>query len=129
MHAKALLQMAPSLTSPVACMPRRQPRRTPWLRVLQEVLQLAGPQAEFLRHKERPWMSATFSGARHSMALAFDGLEAIANAEAFAAALPDHEFTVPRHLVADAAVTAMDHCVLPAPRLVIEIELLVLEDG
>ncbi|KQM13084.1 hypothetical protein ASE49_13960 [Novosphingobium sp. Leaf2] len=108
---------------------RRHPRSTPWLRVLREVLQLAGPQAQFQRHGERPWLSATFSGARHAMVLAFDGLEAITDGETFIAALPDHEFTVPRHLVADAVVTAMEHIVLPAPRLTVEIELLVLEEA
>lgn len=102
--------------------------RRPWLRLLNAVLELAGSGAELLRHAERPWASATFAGTRHTIALRFDG-EAIAAGEAFLAALPDHEFAIPGQLVADAAVTTVEHELVPAPELQVEIELLLLEDG
>ena len=103
--------------------------RRPWLQLLAAVLQLAGGKAELLRHAERPWASATFSGSRHTIALAFHGSEAAASGEAFIAALPDHEFAVPRQIVADANVVAVEHELLPEARLTVEVELLLLEDG
>lgn len=107
--------------------PARKATRAPWLRLLSEVLRLAGPMAEFQRHAEREWASATFSGARHIIALAFAGADAVREGEAFIAALPDHEFTIPRHLVADAAVASVEHRQEP-PHLAVEVELLVLKD-
>ncbi|MDE8654117.1 hypothetical protein [Novosphingobium album (ex Liu et al. 2023)] len=100
-----------------------------WLSLLGEVLGLAGGRAEFLRHEERTWSSATFSGARHTILLAFSGLEAIAAGETFIAALPDHEFTLPRHLVADAGVIAVEHVAGPRPCMTVEAELLLLDDA
>ena len=102
--------------------------RGPWLHLLSAVLALAGGKAEFLRHSERPWNSATFSGSRHVIGLRFTGEEAIAAAEEFIAALPEHEFAIPRQLVADAAITAVDHEIGPAPVLTLQAELLLLEE-
>ena len=112
---------------------RRQPSaphvRRPWLQLLTAVMDLAGGQAELLRHAETPWASVTFCGSRHAMALAFSGIEAIAAGEAFIAALPEHEFTVARQIVADAAVVSVEHVLVPEPKLMVEIELLLLEDS
>lgn len=108
---------------------RRPPVRRPWLQLLAAVTELAGPHAELIRHTERGWASITFSGTRHLMLLAFPGAEAIEAGERFIAALPEHEFTIPRQLVADAAVIAADHTTLPESKLVVEIELLLLEDA
>ena len=104
-------------------------RRRPWAALLSAVLQLAGGKAELLRHVERPWASVTFAGTRHTMILAFTGVEAVAAGEAFIAALPEHEFAIPRQLVADAAVVSATHETLPEPKLTVEVELLLLEDG
>lgn len=103
--------------------------RRPWLRLLSSVLSLAGTGAELLRHAERPWASATFSGTRHTIALSFRGDDAIAAGEAFVAALPDHEFAIPGQLVADAVIVAVDHALLPEPCMTIEAELLLLDDA
>lgn len=112
---------------------RRQPAvphvRRPWLQLLSQVMDLAGGQAELLRHAERPWASATFSGSRHTIALAFAGSEAVNAGESFIVQLPDHEFTVARQIVADAAVMSAEHVLVPEPKLTVEIELLLLEDG
>ncbi|HUD29076.1 MAG TPA: hypothetical protein VMQ93_09410 [Novosphingobium sp.] len=107
---------------------RSAARREPWLRLVSQVLQLAGEGTSFLRHDERPWSSATFSGARHTIVLAFEGEEAVARGEAYVAALPDHEFTIARQIVADAAVVAVEHVLLPVPCMTVQAELLVLED-
>jgi hypothetical protein len=101
--------------------------RRPWLHLLSAVMGLAGGHAELLRHAERPWASATFSGTRHTVALSFSGAEAVAAGEAFIDALPEHEFNISGQLVADAAVVSVEHDV--AKGLTVEVELLLLEDG
>lgn len=103
--------------------------RRPWLQLLAAVMDLAGGQAELLRHSERPWASITFTGSRHNLTLAFTGPEVMAIGETFIAVLPEHEFNLPRQIVADAAVLSVEHVLLPAPRLTVEIELLLLEEG
>ena len=108
---------------------RRGSARTPWMPLLAALLELGGGRAELLRHTERGWASVTFSGTRHSVALAFSGVEAVAAGELFINALPDHEFAIPRQLVADAAVVRVDHTALPQPRLEVEVELLLLEEA
>jgi hypothetical protein len=70
----------------------------------------------------------TFSGTRHEVVLAFTGTEAVSAGEAFIDALPEHEFAIPRQLVADATVLAVEHSALPEPRLVVEVQLLLLEE-
>ena len=111
-------------SAPVA----RNPRAGPWMQLLSALLELAGGQAELLRHSEQPWASVTFAGSRHVLAFAFAGDAAIAVGEAFIAALPDHEFAIPRQLVADAAVTRVEHALLLQPRMEVEIEVLLLEE-
>jgi hypothetical protein len=111
---------------PPARAPARAPSRRPWLQLIAAVTELAGSDVELIRHTERGWASITFSGTRHAMVLAFTGTQA---GEQFIAALPDHEFTIPRQLVAEATVVSVDQTVLAEPKLVIEIELLLLEDA
>lgn len=106
---------------------RDRPLNT-WMRLLAHVLALAQNRGELVRNTERAWASATFCGARHTIVLAFDGAEGVAAGETFIAALPDHEFDVPGYLVADASVREVNHAQVPEPRLVIELELLLLED-
>ena len=108
---------------------RRGARRTPWMPLVSALLELAGGRAELLRHTERAWASVTFTGSRHDVTLAFTGPEAVAAGELFIAALPDHEFAIPRQLVADATVLSVEHAALPEPRLVVEAQLLLLEDA
>ena len=108
---------------------RRGTRRSPWMQLLSALMGLAGGRAELIRHAERPWASVTFAGSRHTVLLAFTGSEAVEAGEAFIAALPDHEFTIPRQLVADAAVLTLEHVLLPEPRIEVEIEVLLLEDA
>lgn len=125
-HAMTNRAMAATLVQPRST---PAPVRRPWLQLLAAVTELAGAEAELVRHTERSWASITFAGTRHLMVLAFTGAEAILAGEQFIAALPDHEFTIPRQLVADAAVIAVEHTALPEPKLVVEIELLLLEDA
>jgi hypothetical protein len=93
--------------------------RRPWMQLLSAVLGLAGGRGELLRHGERPWASITFSGTRHAIVIAFTGAEAVAAGEAFIAALPEHEFDIPRQIVADAAIVAVEHALLPETKLTV----------
>ncbi|MEJ2408095.1 MAG: hypothetical protein P8Y58_12355 [Novosphingobium sp.] len=99
-----------------------------WARLLTDILHLSGTDAEFLHHAERPWSSATFSGSRHTIVLAFRGAEAVRQGEVFANSLPDHEFSIPGHLVADAAVVSVMHETVPVPHMTVETQMLLLED-
>lgn len=101
----------------------------PWLPLLSQILALAGPRAEFESHSEKPWSSVTFTGTRHRIFLSFSGADAVEAGEAFITALPDHEFTVARQLVADATVSSAEHIIQPEPKLTVEAELLLIEDG
>ncbi len=101
----------------------------PWLHLLSAVMTLAGSKAELLRHAERPWASATFSGTRHTIALRFSGEAAEDAGEAFMALLPEHEFELTGQLVADAAITSVVHDLVPESRLTVEVELLLLEES
>lgn len=108
---------------------RRSPPRTTGDRLREALLALADYRGQVLTHSERAWASITFAGTRHTLALLFAGREAVAAGEAFIAALPEHEFTLPGQLVADAAITEVEHRLLPHPRLVVQCELLLLEES
>ena len=122
------MQHDPAILRTLAASAQRKGRR-PWLSLLSALFDLAQGQAELLRHSERNWASATFAGTRHTVVLAFNGAAAIEAAETLIAALPDHEFAIPGQLVADASVISVDQATLPEPRMVVELELLLLEDG
>lgn len=102
--------------------------RAPWKRIARAVLELAGPNAQLVRQSEKSWASVTFSGARHTFVLCFDGLAALDAADLFIANLPDHEFTIPGRLVADATIRSVDQRTLPSHRTLVEAELLVLDE-
>ncbi|WP_427968792.1 hypothetical protein [Altererythrobacter sp.] len=107
---------------------RFRARRSTGDRVRDALIALGEAQGQLLSHEEKAWASITFSGTRHEVTFAFDGPDAIAAGECFVAALPDHEFTIPGQLVADAAVSKVDHTLNPAPRMVVTAALLLLED-
>lgn len=96
-------------------------------RLLRAIREIAGPLAEFVSHGETPWASITFSGARHRLVLRFAGSDAVSDGENFVAILPEHEFKLRRELVADAAVTRVDHELLPSPLMEVECEILLLD--
>ena len=86
-------------------------------------------KGQITRFAERAWASVTFEGARYTVDLAFEGDGPVEAGEAFIAALPDHEFSIPGQLVADATVIAVDHTLAPRPRLAVTCELLLLKDA
>lgn len=108
------------------CPSRRRPPRAVRL-LLASLRALAGHRARIVRHDERPWITVTLAGVRHTIRIVFAGDAGVARGESFIARLPGHEFAIPGHLVADAAIAMVEHRLLPAPRLVVEADLLVLE--
>ena len=103
-------------------------RREPRVKLREALFALAKGQATIIGHDEKSWASITFAGTRHRLELVFEGAEAVEAGELFIAFLPEHEFAIPGQLVADAAVTAVDHRLEP-PRLQVSCELLLLEEG
>lgn len=116
-----------SRPAPVVPLARKR-RRTIGERLVEALAALAQGRAEMVRHSESSWASITFAGTRHRITLLFDGAEAVDAGECFIAFLPEHEFALPGHLVADAAVVEVDHVAHP-PRLTVVCELLLLEEG
>jgi hypothetical protein len=107
---------------------RSTPRtRQPWGPLLRSVIELAGERAQLVSHIEHDWASATFSGSRHALKVRFTGPDAAEDGEAFIVALREHEFVIPRWLVADAQIVAVDDQQLPQRTLVVEFEMLLLD--
>ena len=117
----------PILTAPQRTASRL--RRTISDRLRAAMLELGDHRGQVLTHTERAWASITFAGTRHTLALLFAGESAVAAGEDFIAALPEHEFAIPGQLVADASVIEVEHRLLPSPRMVVQCEVLLLEDG
>ena len=106
---------------------RRSAARGPGARLTLALLELAG-RARLLSHTEKNWASITFAGSRHRYVLEFEGAEAVEAGECFIVFLPEHEFAIPGRLVADAAITEVDHMASP-PLMRVTCELLLLEEG
>ena len=94
-----------------------------------QVLALAEGQAQLLGHNERTWASGTYSGARHSLELKFEGADAVAAGERFVAALADHPFAIPKHLVVEAKAPSCETRCAPEPLMTVTAELLLVEDN
>lgn len=107
---------------------RAEGHRGVWLAILKQILAITGGSGALVSHEERPWASATFAGSRHRFALEFEGVEAIAAGENLIERLPDHEFAIPGHLVADAAVVSVEHSLTPHQKLRVVSELLLLRE-
>lgn len=82
----------------------RPPRRDPHTRVIAQIAELAGTDVSVIASSSRPWASATFVGAQHRVILRFEGEAAQHRATCFADALPEAEFSLSGHIVADACV-------------------------
>ncbi len=95
--------------------------------VRDQVLSLANGRGRIVAHGEKAWASITFSGTRHRLTIDFEGAEEVEGGEDPATFLPEHEFTIPGQLVADAGVVEAEHRLDPEPAMTVKIELLLLE--
>lgn len=105
-----------------------RPRRSLGDRVRAALMQLANGRGAILSHEEKAWASITFSGSRHALVLEFVGADSVAAGEELIALLPDHEFAIPGHLVADAAIQTVEHRFGKEDRLTVTAVLLLLEE-
>ncbi|AWW75251.1 hypothetical protein CD351_12510 [Erythrobacter sp. KY5] len=108
---------------------RYRARRTTADRVREALLMLAEGRADLLTHEEKAWSSITFAGTRHEVMLDFNGADAVAVGEEFIASLPEHEFTIPGQLVADATISEVDHRFGQDERMVVTAVLLLLDES
>lgn len=60
------------------------------------------------RHTQRKWASISFSGSIHRISITLRGADAIEDAIALENTLPEHEFSIPGYLVADAGIVESD---------------------
>ncbi|MEO1221501.1 MAG: hypothetical protein AAFY42_09150 [Pseudomonadota bacterium] len=104
-------------------------RRTTGDRLREALIKLSGQCATCAKHEEKAWSSITFSGTRHEVTLRFEGAEAVAHGEEFMEILPEHEFTIPGQLVADATIREVDHRFGMHERLEVTAVLLLLEES
>lgn len=91
-------------------------RRDPGALLARQIAALAGNRAEVRLKRERSWASITFSGTRRCFAIEWTDVAEPGEVETLARALPDHEFSIPGHFVADILVTDQS-----ATRLLIEL--------
>lgn len=82
------------------------------------------PGADFSILHERPWHSLTFCGTQLCLSVHMHNGKSLANADALSQLLSEHEFTFPRQIVADIAVT---HAVVAKGARCLIIDALLLE--
>lgn len=129
-HLNAAFDQIEVKSAPLLGLTRFQrPRRTLADRVRAALLLITGGDGTVLSHEEKSWASITFSGTRHEVVMEFCGPEAVAAGEELIEQLPDHEFTLPGQLVADATIAKVDHRFGAMERLEVTAVLLLLEEG
>lgn len=102
-------------------------RHDPATALIRAVLSLGKGHAALEEHRGTTWASATFTGMRHVLRLRFDGEKAVATAHWLARILPEHEFTIAGHLVADIAITDTHRRCEGAPAMTLIVEALTVE--
>lgn len=85
-------------------MMRKTAKGDPHARLLRALLEMAGERSGIDDSSSRAWASATFMGARHKATLRLSGPDAHERAHALADSLPEVEFAISGHVVADVAV-------------------------
>lgn len=103
--------------------------RTTSDRARDAVLAICGGVGEIRSHEERAWASITFAGTRHELVIRFEGIEQIEAGELLIEQLPEHEFSIPGQLVADATITCVDHHFGNPEVLTVTAVLLLLEES
>ena len=78
-------------------------------RLCRAVCGALGGNADLIESQERPWASATFSGARHIITVRIPVDERDSTVPTLLAKLPDYEFNVPGEIVADCVVSMQRH--------------------
>lgn len=90
--------------------------------LLARAIERSGPGVTVSTSEAAPWASVTFAGARHRLTVE---ARATAGLDRWLARLPEAEFALRGHLVADLTVTRVEHCEGHAS---VSIEALTVED-
>lgn len=106
-----------------------RPRKTLADRAREALLAICGGRGNLVSHRESGWASITFSGTRHELVLRFEGIEDVEAGELLIERLPDHEFSIPGQLVADATIIKVEHHFGPVEWLEVTAVLLLLEES
>jgi len=111
--------------------PAPAPRRirTTADRAREALLALSGGRGALKSHEERAWASITFAGTRHELVLRFEGIDEVEAGELLIEQLPDHEFSIPGQLVADASIIKVEHHFGSVEWLEVTAVLLLLEES
>lgn len=102
-------------------------RHDPATALIRAVLTLAAGAARLEEHRGTAWASATFTGMRHVMRISLEGADGMATGTRLAVILPEHEFTIAGHLVADIAITEVHRRDEGTPAMTLTIEALTVE--
>lgn len=102
-------------------------RHDPATALIRAVLTLAQGEAALEEHRGTSWASATFTGMRHVMRVSLSGDKGIRIGEWLAEVLPEHEFRISGHLVADITVSAVHRRAEGTPAMTLTIEALTVE--
>lgn len=96
--------------------------------LIHQLSTLCGGAGTMIEHIERLWVSLTFSGTRHEITWEFRGGDEIAHGEALIAKLPEHKFSIPGQLVADAVIDEVRQT-WPTSELQVRFTILMLEEA
>ncbi|WP_017672525.1 hypothetical protein [Blastomonas sp. AAP53] len=102
-------------------------RHDPATALIRAVLTLAAGAAQLEEHRGTAWASATFTGMRHVMRISFENSLGVETGAWLAKTLPEHEFTIAGHLVADLAITEVHRRSEGTPMMTLTIEALTVE--
>lgn len=86
------------------CLPIYTGVRDPLHRLLRSLIKMAGPDTTGVCSDVIPWASALYDGAIYSITLELKGEDAAARADSLARELPDAEFCIKSHIVAEVSI-------------------------
>lgn len=86
------------------CLPIYKGVRDPLHRLLRSLIKMAGPDTTGVCSEVTPWASALYDGAIYRIILELKGDDAAARAESLARTLPDAEFCIKGHIIAEVTV-------------------------
>ncbi|KUR80773.1 hypothetical protein [Novosphingobium sp. FSW06-99] len=96
-------------------------------RVRRSILASAGPHATLISHDERPWMTATLSGARHDFQIQWERSNDPAVTESILPFWPPADFEIPGMLIADIEVCGTVVDFVPRLQLTAEFSMLTVD--
>lgn len=113
--------------APEAILPSspRPVRRDCHGRLLAALIERSGPDSAVQDSHITAWASATFVGARHGVTLAIRGDDAVVHADVMLTALPEADFSIAGHIVADVSIDRVD---MDADAVILTLSILTIEE-